>query len=297
MPSCALRSRISRGEHVSLSSAVSAAYTGEYQRLLTELAPGNKEDLEREAQRRAIQSVFAQFYLTHPSEAIAIWDSLRSAHIKRKSNIDLDLSEIQIEAVRSADQSWKKSSGHAAESFWVAHASPALLSKGLKLLLQRELLVLMREGRLANETRDLETLSGWISSSSFDLYVGRVTEGEKFQVFGCVQSKTSIRDRVTRDREPSTQAMSKFFWSVCLVIDGRFLSLHKFQSMVDGGTAQYPSSGWHGLYALQTPYTSNRIHQLSRDVEPFASHCLLASQQFSKNRQWLSEGWSPQSSS
>jgi len=62
-----------------------------------------------------------------------------------------------------------------------------------------------------------------------------VNMDDKWYCFGCVQSKTSIRDRVTRDREPSLQAMQSFFWSTAVVLDGDFLRLPKFVSMVNGG--------------------------------------------------------------
>ena len=54
-----------------------------------------------------------------------------------------------------------------------------------------------------------------------NLFAITTYEDKKF-CFGCVQCKTSIRDRVTRDREPSIHAMESYFWSVVFVLDGEY---------------------------------------------------------------------------
>ena len=78
-----------------------------------------------------------------------------------------------------------------------------------------------------------------------------VNHNENKYCFGCIQSKTSIRDRVTRDREPSMGAMQSYFWSVAVTLDGDFFKLPLFRGMVNGGTDQYEKNGWHGMYVYQ----------------------------------------------
>lgn len=279
---------------VSLRPEVIDFYLNNYKISLADPSHHNLIEQERQAQLKAISSTFEYFFAKHPTAAVEIWDALRSAHVRRKANLTFDLTEEQITSVTSADQSWRKSSGHAAEAFFVHYCNPLLRSAGLTLLLQRDLSELLRQNKVKNEKRDIETISSWIGSDAFDIYAAiHDVVADEYVVYGCVQSKTSIRDRVTRDREPSTLAMSKYFWSVALVIDGTFLSLAKFQGMVDGGSASFLSCGWHGLYALHTEYESQRIFRMTSDFQPFVSHAKLASDQFVKNRQWLTLDWLP----
>ena len=135
-------------------------------------------DSEAFAQKEAIRAALTETMKKFPdTDTAEIWHAVYSVHVHRKSGIiDTDT----IARVISADQSWKKSSGHAFEEMIKSLASSALKN-----------------------------------------------DGRKF-CYGCIQSKTSIRDKVTRDREPSLQAMRSFFWSVIIVLDGDFLRLPKF---------------------------------------------------------------------
>ena len=133
----------------------------------------------------------------YPSvEPAAIWRGIYEIHVHRKSGIDD--AEI-IDKVIKADQSWKKSSGHAFEEMVKLLANAALEGTNIEILLQRDLNTLVKAGELANEPRDISWLKEQIASSVFDLYA-TYKDGEKRFCFGCIQSKTSIRDRVTRDR-------------------------------------------------------------------------------------------------
>ena len=85
-------------------------------------------------------------------------------------------------------------------------ASLALYGTGVEIILQRDLNTLIKANELANEPRDISWLKEQIKANIFDLY-GILTIDDKKYCFGCVQAKTSIRDRVTRDREPSIHAM------------------------------------------------------------------------------------------
>ena len=128
-------------------------------------------------------------------EAALIWRTVYETHVHRKSGIH---DANTIAKVISADQSWKKSSGHAFEEMIKILASEALRDDNIDILLQRDLNMLIKAHELDNEPRDISWLKEQIKASVFDLYaVVRTQSGKRF-CYGCIQSKTSemcIRDR------------------------------------------------------------------------------------------------------
>ena len=246
------------------------------------------EEFDREAQKSAIRIAITKALREYPEEPVAeLWSAIYRAHLFRKSGIsDLDT----ISKVISADQSWKKSSGHAFEEMVKELASLALYGTGVEIILQRDLNTLIKANELANEPRDISWLKEQIKANIFDLY-GVLTMDNKKYCFGCVQAKTSIRDRVTRDREPSIHAMQSFFWSVVFVLDGDFLRLPKFVSMINGGSEEFRENGWHGMYVLSAKETNHRIYPLAMDFEIFKNHALQAADQWQKRRQWFDSKW------
>ena len=246
------------------------------------------EEFDREAQKSAIRLAITKALRKYPDEPVAeLWSAIYRAHLFRKSGIsDLDT----INKVISADQSWKKASGHAFEEMVKDLASLALWGTGVEIVLQRDLNTLIKANELANEPRDISWLKEQIKANIFDLY-GVLSLEDKKYCFGCVQAKTSIRDRVTRDREPSIHAMQSFFWSVVFALDGAFLHLQKFACMVNGGSEEFRENGWHGMYVLSAKETNGRIYPLSMDFEIFKSHALQAAEQWQKRRQWFDRNW------
>lgn len=216
-----------------------------------------------------------------------IWKAIYATHIHRKSGIiDKDI----IDKVISADNSWKKSSGHAFEEMIKLLGNDVLEPHGISICLQKDLNHMIRDGEIHNEVRDISWLKEQIKSSVFDLY-SLVQSNGKTYVFGCIQSKTSIRDRVTRDREPSLHAMEAFFWSVALVLDGDFLKLNKFQNMVNGGTNEYVNNGWHGMYVFSNKFKGDRIYPTDINLKTFTDHAIKASQFWLNQRQWFDYNW------
>lgn len=272
-------------------------YQDEYSRCFNELKANHKngsvseklsEEFDREAQKSAIRIAITKALRKYPDEPVAeLWSAIYRAHLFRKSGIS-DLETIS--KVISADQSWKKSSGHAFEEMVKELASLALYGTGVEIILQRDLNTLIKANELANEPRDISWLKEQIKANIFDLY-GVLTIDEKKYCFGCVQAKTSIRDRVTRDREPSIHAMQSFFWSVVFVLDGDFLRLPKFVSMINGGSEEFRENGWHGMYVLSVKETNQRIYPLNMDFDIFKNHALQAAEQWQKRRQWFDSKW------
>ncbi|WP_294619200.1 BsaWI family type II restriction enzyme [uncultured Roseovarius sp.] len=248
---------------------------------------------ETDAQRHAISKSFelavGEFGV---KDASFIWRAIDSAHVKRKSGALIE-PEV-IDGVRAASQSWNKSSGHAFEQSFCSVMNEKLHNTNMRFLLQREISALIKNQCLLNKERDLASINGWNASSVFDVFVAQKEPNEElFEVFGCVQCKTSIRDRVTRDREPSTQAMNSFFWSIAVVIDGHFLKLPKFEHMVNGGSNDYPNNGWHGMYAFSNCSNVDRVFLLEDGLEPLIEHSKKAYRAFNSERQWLDADWRP----
>lgn len=216
-----------------------------------------------------------------------LWKAIYRAHLFRKSGIsDLDT----ISKVISADQSWKKSSGHAFEEMVKDLSSLALYGTDVEIILQRDLNTLIKAGEIYNEPRDISWLKEQIKANIFDLFAIVAVDGRKM-CFGCVQAKTSIRDRVTRDREPSIHAMQSFFWSAVLVLDGDFLKMPKFINMINGGSVEFPENGWHGMYVLSADNQYDRIYPIAMDFEIFKNHALQAAERWKTQRQWLDTSW------
>ncbi len=299
-----------------------SAYKNEYSRSLRELTKGYKgrkvsekkqEDFDREAQKSAIRIAITKALQEFPEEPVAdLWSAIYRAHLFRKSGIS-DMETIS--KVISADQSWKKSSGHAFEEMVKELASLTLHGTDVEVILKRDLNTLIKAGEVANEPRDISWLREQIKANAFDLYSILNIDGKKY-CFGCVQAKTSIRDRVTRDREPSIHAMQSFFWSVVFVLNGDFLRLPdtanqkeqdlicleseeneqnqkeiKFVNMINGGSDEFRENGWHGMYVLSVKEQCDRIYPLTMDFDVFKSHALQAAEQWLKRRQWFDRNW------
>ena len=248
-----------------------------------------QEEWTKEAQKSAIRvSVMKGLNEIEDASVSELWSALYRVHLYKKSGIK-DLNTIQ--KVISADESWKKSSGHAFEEMIKLLGNTALDGTGIEILLQRDLNTLIKAGEIANEPRDISWLKEQIKASVFDLYAVVTKDDGRKYCYGCIQSKTSVRDRVTRDREPSLQAMASYFWSTIIVLDGDFLRLPKFISMVNGGTTEHPTNGWHGMYVFSEQYSDGRIYSTNLDFKNFKEHAISAAQYWLTQRQWFDHDW------
>lgn len=255
-----------------------------------------KTAAERDAQKLAIKETLklALEKYSPRLEAAELWRAVYVAHLKRKARIaDLNTIDEEIIArVISADQSWKKTSGHAFEAFIGEVANPALQQHGMKFVLQRELSGMIHSREIHNDEVDMTWINQRIHTDVFDLYAISSWQDRNY-VFGCIQSKTSIRDRVTRDREPSQQAMNASFWSIAVALDGAFLALPKFQEMVNGNGEDYEENGWHGLYVMSEQYTLDRIYPIDRSLSLLIDHACQASEAFMRARLRFDKTWRP----
>lgn len=254
----------------------------------TELSETKANAFEAAAQKAAMKQTIVEALLEYPDiPSSTLWRSVRKAHMHRKSKIS-DLSVIKN--VITADQSWKKSSGHAFEEVIKEYASVALANDNIEIVLQRDLTVMLDNGTLANDARDLAWLELQRNKDIFDLYAIVKVGNDKF-CYGCIQSKTSIRDRVSRDREPSVHAMKELFWSVIVALDEEFMHMPKFIEMVNGGTEEYPENGWHGMYILSKAEFGDRIYKDTIEFERFRVHAVKAAKDWLSKRKWFNINW------
>ena len=191
------------------------------------------------AQRKAIDKVLVEALLKY-SPDVSESDIWREIAIIHKVNVaelsDFGIPEDKqaavIERCLSAHQSWIKSSGHSFERY-ISNIDNELLRKNeIRFILQSELTGMIKNKQLTNTPEDIEGLKTW--GKDFDLYAIQSVHGDT-HVFGCIQSKTSIRDRVGRDVTFSHNAMDGLFWSAGVTLDGNFLNMPEFIHMVNGG--------------------------------------------------------------
>jgi len=276
-----------------LAGKAEELYNKIFEEQIASLPGRNNEVKEREAQKFAIAESAKRLLQDHPLRLPEIWRALNQAHICRK--VGLKISAAQVEKAISAENSWKKSSGHALEKIIVDLLNPSLLRIGISLYLQKDLTELIRAGRVTNPQREIPWIKERIQASNFDIYMGFPDQSTKggVKIFGLVQSKASIRDRVKGDREFSIDGMKHFFWSVAFCLDGAFLLLPKFDQMVNGGSPSFSEPGWHGMYVFIQQEPSGRIFILDPSYEPFLKHAKKAKSDWIQQRQWLDPAWQP----
>lgn len=247
------------------------------------------------AQRKAIDKVLVESLLKFSPEVSEseIWNEIGMVHkinVAELSDFGIKENE-QTEVIKrclSAHQSWIKSSGHSFERYISNIQSKDLQKNEIRFILQSELTKMIKEDTLTNTPEDIEGLSSW--GKDFDLYAIQSVHGDT-HVFGCIQSKTSIRDRVGRDVTFSHNAMEGLFWSVAITLDGNFLNMPEFIHMVNGG-GSYGKNGWHGMYAMSGIADKNeRIYKVDDSMGLFIEHAIEAAKQFIRDRRKLNENW------
>ncbi len=270
----------------------SEAWEKEY---LTEAQGKNGQTAKLAAQRKAIDTTLVSSLL-HYANLIPeneIWKSIALVHKLNVANLsDFGIpEEIQadvLERCLSAQQSWNKSSGHSFERYIARTASDELQENEIRFILQSDLTKMIKEGALTNTPDDIKGLNSW--GKDFDLYAIQSIHGD-VHVFGCIQSKTSIRDRVGRDVNFSRNAMDGLFWSAAVTLDGSFQNMDEFKHMVNGG-GSYPVNGWHGMYAMSgITGNSDRIYLVNDTLDLFVTHAVRAAKQFIADRRMLTADW------
>ena len=250
------------------------------------------------AQRKAIDKALVESLLKYSPQVPEsdIWNEIGMVHKLNVAQLDTfgipqDQQADIIERCLSAHQSWIKSSGHSFERYISNIESDILKKNEIRFILQSELTYMIRHNLLANTKDDINGLKSW--GKDFDLYAIQSVHGDT-HVFGCIQSKTSIRDRVGRDVTFSRNAMDNLFWSVAVTLDGSFLNMTEFIHMVNGG-GSYKTNGWHGMYAMSGIEDANgRIYKVDDSMLLLINHAVSAAKQFISDRRRLNVDWIPE---
>lgn len=266
-------------------------YKSIFDKIYSSISRGKPDAKRRIAQKTAIRETSINAIEKYPEvEPSDIWKVVYMAHVYNVSNIS---NPDTINAVISADNSWKKSSGHAFEEMIKQLGNLSLEQYNIEIVLQKDLNALLHNNDISNEVRDISWLKEQIKSSVFDLFL-TIKDGEDQYVYGCIQSKTSIRDRVTRDREPSMNAMAAYFMSIAIVLDGDFLRLPKFQAMVNGESSDYKINGWHRMYVFSNEKIDiGRIQNIDLTMEKFVQDAIAGAKFWQEQRQWFNHKWEP----
>lgn len=247
------------------------------------------------AQRKAIDKTLVESLLKY-SDIISEDEIWREIAINHKINVaglsDFNIpEELQskvIERCLSAHQSWIKASGHSFERYISNIHNDVLERNEIKFVLQSDLTKMIKDKSLSNTPEDIAGLQSW--GKDFDLYAIQRIHDSTY-VFGCIQSKTSIRDRVGRDVTFSQNAMSGLFWSVAVTLDGNFLNMDEFRHMVNSG-GSYRTNGWHGMYAMSgIEKNDGRIYKVNDSLDLFVNHAIQAARQFVADRRQLNSNW------
>lgn len=254
-----------------------------------------KQSARLAAQGKAIDKVLVDSLLEYSPEISErdLWNEIGIIHkvnVAQLSdfNIPINVQEEVIKRCLSAHQSWIKASGHSFERY-ISNVQNDLLQKNeIRFILQTELKKIIKAKALTNTPEDIDGLVSW--GKDFDLYAVQSVHGDT-HVFGCIQSKTSIRDRVGRDVTFSHNAMDGLFWSAAVTLDGNFLNMPEFIHMVNGG-GSYNGNGWHGMYAMSgIEETNGRIYKVDDSMQLFAEHAIEAAKQFIRDRRQLNATW------
>lgn len=199
------------------------------------ISDNKKTSIRREAQKNAIDKAFVECMAQFPEmEEEVLWSLISLAH---KLNI-AHLEEFELDRMQrfevysrciSAHQSWNKASGHSFERYISKISTPLMEENEVQFMLKSDVLKLIKANKIYNHEEDIDLIKEW--NDNFDLYAVQTNHG-KPHIFGCIQVKTSIRDRVGRDDQFSKNAMEKNFWVAEAVLNGDFFYMPKYYAMV-----------------------------------------------------------------
>lgn len=238
----------------------------------------NDEEIKHSRKYAIMQTLLAAMDKFDSVSPTYIWKRVNIAHIYSYANIEIEPSTVDL--ILSARQSWVKSSGHAFEEMIKVDCNKHLQDTDIRVLLQKDLTILIKEKKLTNFPQDIKWLEEECKHAVFDLFVAIEQDNGFYKVFGCVQAKTSVRDRVTRDREPSIRAMEKKFWSIIIILDAEFLHQPKFVAMVNGGNQEFEENGWHTAYTYEEGFNEDRIRYMGKDLNNFVADIKKAKEAF-----------------
>jgi len=230
----------------------------------------NQEDYTGEELKKIIDSVLELEEIETNEEALLNIEKIAKERVS-------GLSQEQIVKAKKSDQKWLVMSGLAYERIVLKESNLKLKDENIKIVNPNELKILISISKIKNNEKDLVFLSNWIKGETFDLFIlKKVKKG--FVVFGVIQCKKSIRERVSRDREPSIGAMEKGFFSILIAMNGEGLGKTnntKSRQMINGNGNHFKKRGWHSAYFENLPFENGFIFNKNRLIEDILKNSSL----------------------
>lgn len=255
-------------------------------------------------------------------EPSLIWKNIEKAHVINYVSggvtlptTSLDASEVisyllngdTLSVFNSAGQSWKRASGVAWEEFIKSNLFLSTPDVEIKILTPVEMKLLLQGEPLKNNdgksiplaipTQDEksqleyeEFLMKILDDKNFDLFlVYYVPFTKQWRLFGLIQCKTSIRDRIKINMKSSEEAMGKNLWSIVIAMDS------------DGFTrnGQYnrgAKESWNGFYVLDNEQEvdgSIYYGNLFNIQQTISNHCNQVIESLIMNTQSIHPFWRP----
>ncbi|OPH54975.1 hypothetical protein BC351_30100 [Paenibacillus ferrarius] len=174
-------------------------------------------------------------------------------NIKREILEELFFDDELISSFESAKQSWKRSSGIAWENFFEGTFESE--DDEIKVVNPRDLKKLLKGEHINNnegypaplhffDNEQKKYFESLLKKKDFDLFLlFYSTYHRKWRLFGLIQCKTSIRDRMKINASTSKDAMNKNLWSILLALDP--------DSYLRGQYYEMAKTDWHGVYFME----------------------------------------------
>ena len=253
-----------------------------------------------------------------------IWKEVHKAHLRnyignriQPPNHPLESDELfdylldgdTLELFSSAEQSWKRSSGVGWENFIRSTFDLSDLNLEVKILSAPEMNLLLSGSTLKNregvpsklslplhddalESEYVKFLHEILADSNFDLFLVQhmpYYDEPQWRLFGLIQCKTSIRDRLKINVKSSEEAMERNLWSILISMDADDFTK-------SGQYNKNAKSAWHGFYVLDNEnVVDDSIYYGSFTTIQMliTNHCKQVLQALSMNTQSVHKNWRP----
>ncbi|WP_394219118.1 BsaWI family type II restriction enzyme [Halobacillus trueperi] len=281
--------------------------------------PSNISRCRRQTISKTMEKVAKDFPDLEPSQ---IWKNIEKAHITNYisgsitlPNSSLDASGIisyllngdTLKVFNSAGQSWKRASGVAWEDFIKTNLFLSNEDVEIKILTPVEMNSLLQGETLKNNNGDprglaipnqdekskLEYerfLSKVLNDKNFDLFlVYYVPFTKQWRLFGLIQCKTSIRDRIKINMKSSEEAMSKNLWSIVIAMDSDSFTK-------SGQYNRAAKESWNGFYVLDNEKAIDEsiiYGNLFHIQEAISNHCNQVIETLIMDTQSIHPLWRP----
>lgn len=250
----------------------------EYNRSLQERESGSSNNVSKSKRasmrRETIFSTFQELLKKFPDENPGlIWRIVENAHVysylnnegidievfSKKYGIPADVLEELlfddelISSFDSAKQSWKRASGLAWENYFEGTFVSG--TDEIKVIGSSDMKKLLLGNHINNregvpsplhffDVNQMEYFNSLLNKKDFDLFLLFYSSyHKKWRLFGLVQCKTSIRDRIKINASTSIEAMNNHLWSILLALDP--------DNFLRGQYYDMAKANWHGVYFME----------------------------------------------